>query len=220
MKKPSFERSDAAAQPFHFPYSPDIVPGIVFAIDLVVIAIATAATYLAIPAVAEPKLEYYVFCAIFVGLVYCALAQRAGFYAIGMIMQPFARADDILIAQITSFFLFMSVIIGLDDVGHFHTPWILYFFGASTAGLIAARFAVYVVLRGLSRRKLLGRSMVVLGTGAQASRFLARLGTAKPYFSYMVGVFGTDPEHLPATFEDQPVLGGLDDLLSYARRQK
>ncbi len=220
VKKPTFEPPDAGASAVQYPYTPDIVPGITFLIDMSVIAIAALATYFALMVRITPEFEYYVFCMIFVGLCYLALGHRAGFYAIGTVMRPFSRADDILIAQITSHFLFISVVLALDSLDYFYFPWLLYFFVVTTVSLIAVRILLFIILRNLGRRKVLGRTMVVLGTGAQAQRFISRLATAKPYFSSMIGVFGIDNEHLPKSFEHHPVLGGLDDLLSYARRQK
>jgi Undecaprenyl-phosphate glucose phosphotransferase len=220
VKKPTFEPADTGASTVHYPYTPDMVPGVTILVDAAVIALAALGAYLVVVARLTPESGYYVFCVVFVTLCYLALGQRAGFYAIRTIMQPFSRADDVLIAQITSFFLFLSVVVALDNLDYFSMRWLVYFFCASTAGLIAMRILLFVALRMLSGRGVLGRTMVVLGTGAQASRFITRLATAKPYFSSMVGVFGVDHEHLPKTFEDHPVLGGLDDLLSYARRQK
>jgi len=220
MKKPTFERTEVGASPGRYRYSSDVVPGIALLIDVAMIAFAAMGCYLAIMVRITPELSYYTFCTVFIALCYLALGHRAGFYTINTIMRPLSRADDIMIANITGFFLFYSVIVSLDDIDHYYIPWIFYFFGASTAALIMARVVLFMALRMLSERAVLGRSMVVLGTGAQAARFIARLGDAKPYFSSMIGVFGVDPDHLPSTFEGQPVLGGLNDLLSCARRQR
>jgi Undecaprenyl-phosphate glucose phosphotransferase len=91
------------------------------------------------------------------------------------------------------------------------------FLGATAVGLVAFRLAACAVLAHLSRAKLMGRSMVVLGTGEQSARFVRHLVGANPYFISLDGVFYYRDGGGASEIGGKPVLGGVEELFRRVR---
>lgn len=202
-----------------FPFSPSFLPGLVRVLDGLMIVAAALAAFALAPEVAPADLDKYIFCVIFNLFCYVFLSERAALHSINAIMRPIARADDVMIAIGTAMLLFLSVAFSLKVSEDYSRGWMLAFAGGSIAGVVGARLVFKQVVRGLSQRRLIGRSMAVLGVGEQSRRFLRRIDRAKPYFISVCGVFADQPEAI-SEVEGVPVLGDVEDLIARARAQK
>jgi len=209
-------------------FSPAILPGIVRGLDIVMIMIAAAISYTFLAGRYEYFDEYYTFSTIFVGFIFLVLANRADLYDVNAIMRPLKRADDIMVAVITAFLLLLSMAFSLKVSESFSRLWMFGFAGGGIVTLVAGRLAVCGLLKRLSRRHMVGRNLVVLGTGAQAQRFLRRFSGINPYFARIVGVYADRDAPTAGAWADAcdeglrgvPLLGGLDALLRAARAGK
>ena len=201
-------------------YTSAIIPGLVMAVDIMAIVLSGIATYIAYVRFNFYVIEYYVFAISFVAASTLVLFNRAELYQIGAIMRPVARSDSMLAAVITAFLFFLTIAFSLKASEIYTRVWLYSFAGASFVAVVSCRVLLYRIFRALSRRGMIGRSMVVLGSGPQAVRFLERLGRVRPYFTSVLGVYDPDYRRLGAEVAGQPVLGGIEELIAAARQAK
>lgn len=194
-----------------------LIPGIVLAFDVIVITISGIVA-LALHVYANPYvLGYYIFSVVFIAASAAMIFQRAGLYHVGAIMRPIARSDSAIIGLMTAFMFFLAITFSLKVSDIYSKKWLYSFAGLSLFFVIAMRLVLYWGFLALSRRGLIGRSMVVLGGGPQAESFIERLEKVKPYFTQMLGVYDSELVRHRHHFSGQPVLGGIDDLIAAAR---
>jgi Undecaprenyl-phosphate glucose phosphotransferase len=201
--------------------SPELLPYLVRASDILGIGVAAVAGIALAPGGAWSSRTALVALALFVA-VYCTLAAARHVYAIAAIMRPSRCIDDILIASSMAAMFVAATLWGLG-VGDRDLGLLGAAVGAGAIAAIAAgRYALRWGFEMLWRRGVLGSSMVVLGTGAQAERFLRRMRETSPYFCKVVGVFSAESAGPPGQdrVADHRILGGVEDLLAWARTRK
>ncbi|HKK28897.1 MAG TPA: exopolysaccharide biosynthesis polyprenyl glycosylphosphotransferase, partial [Alphaproteobacteria bacterium] len=202
----------------NFQYSSAIVPGIVLASDFLAIVIAGALSYFWFVEYSIYTLEYYVFAVSFVVFVSIILLDRAQLYETSIIMGPIWRSDGILVALATAFLFLLSIAFSFKATEVFARAWVLSFFVTSFFVVWTFRGVLREVFKSLARQGLMGRSLVVLGSGEQARQFLERLHRVDPHFTSVSGVFDRETCERPTELAGHRVLGGLDDLVEAARR--
>lgn len=206
-------------RPRRFPYSPDLVPGVTYAAELLIIGLVGFVLW-SLPAFHHPEYNaQHAFAIIFVMASYAHLTTWAALGHINAIMRPIRQADNVAVSIVTSFLFLLTVIYGLDVAFMFDSRWILSFLLAALVGVLGLRVGAFALLRVLSRRRVIGRNLVVLGTGAQSARFLRKIQRDPPYFTEVLGVFAVDADSASGEWEGFPILGDIDDLLRYARNE-
>ncbi len=201
-------------------YTSAAIPGLVMAADVAAIVLSGTVPYFAYVHYNSYVLEYYIFAIGFVTAAALLLFNRAELYQISAIMRPVARSDSVLAALITAFLFFLTIVFSLKASEVYSRFWLYVFAGSSFVAVVACRVVLYRVFRALSRRGMIGRTMVVLGSGPQAKRFLERFGRVNPYFTTVVGVYDQDHHRLGSEVAGQPVLGGIEELIAAARHAK
>jgi Undecaprenyl-phosphate glucose phosphotransferase len=207
----------APSSPAEFRWSPDLVPGLVHAVELAGLALVGALLCTASAYVAQDYFQQYVFCAVFVVISYSYLTRWASLVHLNAYMRPIAQADNVVVALMTSFLFLLSILYGLDVAYIMAWQWLATFFAAGVAMVLGVRLTAFSVLKLLSRRRVIGRNLVVLGTGPQGARFLRSLNRDQPYFTEVLGVFAAGERPRGDRFESFPVLGDIGDLLREAR---
>jgi Undecaprenyl-phosphate glucose phosphotransferase len=162
-------------------------------------------------------LDYYVFAVGFVTFASITLLSRADLYDVDAIMRPISRSDFLIVAVVTAFLLFLTIIVTLKTQDIFSNRWLVAFALSSVVALVATRLLACQSLQALGRRGVIGRRLVVLGTGEQARQFLRRLAAINPYFTAVDGVFASEGEPAVEALEGHPVLGGFEAMIAHAR---
>ena len=163
---------------------------------------------------------YYVFALVFVTAVALILFERAELYQMSAIMRPVARSDSLLVALVTAFLFFLTIAFSLKASEIYSRLWLYSFAGASFLSVITCRVLLYRAFRSMSRHGMIGRSMVVLGSGPQGSRFLEQISRVKPYFTSVLGVYAQDHHQFDTHVAGYPVLGGIEELIAAAREAR
>ncbi|MEL6264104.1 MAG: undecaprenyl-phosphate glucose phosphotransferase [Pseudomonadota bacterium] len=196
------------------------LPGILVLLDALTVVLSGAAAHWLLIDYHPVTLEYYVFGIGFITFATLTLLSRADMYEVDAIMRPISRSDFLIVAVITAFLLFLTIVVTLKVQDIFSTRWLLTFGASAIVSLITMRLIAWRVLQSLGRSGVIGRRLVVLGTGAQAERFLSRIGTIKPYFTSIEGVFASGGAPWPDAVEGHPVLGGFEAMLTYVRTHR
>lgn len=198
-------------------FSSSMIPGIVTMFDILAIALPGTILFVTGHSSNLYVLEYYIFAIAFVTAISVVLLNYADLYQISAIMRPIERSDSVLAVLVTSFLFFLTIAFSLKASEIYSRAWLFSFAGTSFVAVIACRILLYRLFRLLSRKGMIARTMVVLGSGQQAKQFLERLSRVDPYFTTVLGVY--DPHHrkLGLSVAGQPVLGDVEDLIAAAR---
>lgn len=194
-----------------------IVPGLVGLLDAFLLGLCALLTYRRLVIFSHETVDIYVATTFFVCFLALFLFQRAGLYEIDAIMRPLRFSDTVIAAIATSVLFFLSIVVALRAGAGLSFTWLLAFAGSGVVVLITARMLVYLFLLRLSRKELIGRTLVVYGDGEQARRFLKRIDEVRPYFTVVRGVYADAGEQTPTEVAGRPVLGGTDRLLRDVR---
>jgi Undecaprenyl-phosphate glucose phosphotransferase len=210
-----------ASAPIGYRYSPEILPGIFRAIDMSAFVVSAGVSSLLFFYPIYTNVNFYAFAVVFCAFMFNIAASKTQLYAHDTLMRYGGRFDDLLLAGMVAVLLFLSVTISLGALEEYEMRWVLSFAGGAFLVQATARLTGCWVLRRMAARRMIGRTMAVLGVGEQTARFLRRLDAAKPFFTDIVGVFDPDPAGVgPRLFHGRPVHVGVDALLAAAREQR
>jgi len=214
----SFRVADRQAR---YLLTPVVLPEIVWLADLAAImlsALAAAAVFTA--PWADPS-RYAVYVAI-AAAAYFLVARMADLYSLAVISNPFSRTDKVILAISAAVLIMLGVSLGLRAWDPRGWSWSAAFGGLAVVMLLSGRVLAWLGFRRLGERGVIGRGLMILGAGEQASRFLRRLRKTKPYFFSITGVYESVPGEAEGAdqIEGTPVLGGVEDLLAHLRSQR
>ena len=198
-------------------FTPDIIPGVVHAAELGAIALSGALILLAVDFGQSEYPSQYTFCVIFVVICFSYLTHWGSLVRLNALMRPLANSDNLILSVVISFLFLLSILYGLDVAYIVHWQWLLLFLVTAATAVLTVRLVAFRLLLALSRRRVIGRNLVVLGTGAQSARFLRSIIRDQPYFTDVLGVFTTESDFREENWEGFPVLGGIAELLGQAR---
>lgn len=201
-----------------YAYPSSVLPGLIAFLDAIVLGFSGLVCYIAILDFNYFTFDYYVFSIVFISSMTLALFNRADLYTINAIMRPISISDYIIISILTSFLLFLSIVFSVKVTDIYSRLWIFSFGTLSFFMIMLMRVLMYRLLRSLSRKRVIGRKLVVLGAGEQGIRFLRRIDEVQPYFTDVNGVYDRSHDELEDNVAGHPVLGGFEDLVQAARR--
>jgi Undecaprenyl-phosphate glucose phosphotransferase len=131
-----------------------------------------------------------------------------------------SRLDGVLLAVAAAAALFSAASFAFGATSAHPPLWTALFAVAGFTLIAAMRFVARAAVLSLNRRGVIGNTMVVLGTGDRARRFLDRFHRADPLLSRIAGVFALDGKPSEGALLGHPVRGGLDELIRLARQHK
>lgn len=202
------------------PISSQVVPGLFFLLDSIIILLCAAIMH-ALFVGHQPLAEaHYVVAATFVWLVTVMLFGFSSLYQFEAIMRPLAFADRIAVVFATTFLFLLAAAFSLKISDTFSRLWIGTFAGSACLGILAARTAASVALNELADRAMFRRRVAVVGYGPQVRQLLDFLENSNPAFISVVGTFIDDDPNETANWAHErfPRLGEVDDVVRYARR--
>lgn len=221
MNKTAFRRGEDLAEPgAEFRFSPAVLPDLVALVDVVAILLAATLAYVAILDWNPRTLEYYVFATGFIAVAAVFLLNRGGMYGMGAIMRPLPRSDIVIVSVGAAFLFFLTIAFSLKVSEIYSRLWTYGFAGGAVILVMAGRVAAASILARMARERLIGRNLVVLGTGRQAERFLERMARVSPYFTAFGGVFSLTSAEGAQSCAGLPVLGDAEDLVARARENR
>ncbi|MEM9780996.1 MAG: undecaprenyl-phosphate glucose phosphotransferase [Pseudomonadota bacterium] len=196
------------------------LPGITVMLDATALILAGIACYATLIEFHPVTLEYYLFGIAFVTFATIVLLSRADMYEIDALMRPISRSDFLIVAVVTAFLLFLTIVVSLKVQDIYPRLWLVSAVIACVVSLVLMRVATSRVLKWMGHKGMIGRRVVVLGTGRQAEQFLRRITTIQPYFTQVEGVFASTSGLDGTAVEGYPVLGGFDAMIAFVRRER
>jgi Undecaprenyl-phosphate glucose phosphotransferase len=198
-----------------FSISSHVIPGLVVALDSLVILSAALVTYLVLVSDVVTDPSYYSAAVAFVWLATMMLMNFAGLYQFEPIMRPVAFVDKVLIAFATTFLFLLAAAFALKVSEEYSRLWVSSFaFTACTVTILFRLFAAGI-LGALADRRVFSRNVIVVGAGEQARKLLVHIDKTRPQFVSVMGLFAESPHDLVDA--RYPTLGRINDLESYIR---
>ncbi|HEY1362523.1 MAG TPA: undecaprenyl-phosphate glucose phosphotransferase [Xanthobacteraceae bacterium] len=217
MLHTAFPIAETATEPRRrFSISSQVIPGLMAAVDSVVILGVALISFLAVVGdrVEDPSL--YLAATAFVWLVTLLLFNFAGLFQFEPILRPLAFADKLVIAFATTFLFLLAAAFSLKISAQFSRIWIGSFAAAACTATLVVRLAVAQLLGRLADRRVFTRNVVIAGGGEQARKLIGYIEKAQPRFVSVLGLFAASPAEAGGHGR-YPVLGSIDELAAYAR---
>jgi Undecaprenyl-phosphate glucose phosphotransferase len=200
--------------------SPTVVVGMLRAVEAVIVFLAAILGYLT----RYPALENFGTLELYAGVLAVLLTtnifQIAGLYSFPGLTNLFVQSGRLLMA-------WAAVILSLLALG-FMTKvplvdtsrlWVGLWFVYGFFGLFTARLILKHRIQGWQRAGLLTRNIVILGAGPHGERLVDHFDRHVGSAERLVGLYDDrGGERVPSEIGGYPVLGNLDALLDYVRK--
>jgi Undecaprenyl-phosphate glucose phosphotransferase len=196
-----------------FRLSPIVVSVVSGAFDfLLVVAIAAAAAAVYSRATDRPVKYTWIVTAILAATLFVGGFERMGGYSLKRSYQLKWQIMHRLIVwtATVSYLLLLGFADRKSDI--YSRAWELSWIGIVPAALVARSYLLQRVLEVCGRTGSLARNVVIIGTGIEAQRLIAKLQGSSKNTVVVRGVFDDDPR-LPVSVCGVAALGTTDDLL-------
>ncbi len=156
-----------------------------------------------------------------VPLVAVALMQRFGLYRIAEMGQLTKQLPRVLFAWLNVFAIFAVAIFFLKAGPEFSRVWMASWCAAGATAIVIHRITIAALVKRWTRQGRLFRRAVVFGSGDIAHTVLGELEDDVTNDLRIAGVFDDRGEdRVPELMRGYPLLGGIDDLVNYARQTR
>lgn len=196
--------------------SSEVLPGVMGLLDSFAILSVAFVSYVFLIGRSATDMDLYAAAVAFVWLVAVMLMNFAGLYRFEPIMRPITFADKIIISFVTTFMFLLAAAFSLRISTDYSRIWVGTFAVGACTMTIVLRVAASYLLEKLADNRVFARNVLIVGTGEQMRRLLSHLSSAKPRFVKVLGLITHCPNDMGGL--PWPVLGGLDDLVPYIRR--
>ena len=207
----------AAIPPAHrqFSLSESVVSGIVRLVDAAAIALAGIIAYHALIGWDAGSFQVYL-NAILVGIVLMvSFFHYAGLYDFNTLVSwPDRTRQMVLLSALVIFVL--AVVLKISS--QYHSIWFVATFVGSTVLMFSLRGGARYVIGRLARSGTLVRNIAIVGASGQAKHLVERLRREEAPWKRIIGIFDDRRTRITEEIDGFPVLGNLDDLVSYVRR--
>jgi Undecaprenyl-phosphate glucose phosphotransferase len=141
----------------------------------------------------------------------------SGLYRFDVITNPMHRIFKLISLIVSIFLFFLSVAFFLKVTDDFSRVWATTWLAAMILLIPVGRAAGTKLLRGLARRDLVGKNIIVYGAGAQAVSIIRHIEAANRPWDRIIAVFDDRKTRTETATMGYPVVGDLNDLLDWAR---
>jgi Undecaprenyl-phosphate glucose phosphotransferase len=164
------------------------------------------------------SLYYYSFGIISLSTVVVFTFHKVGLYEITSFFNPKAYFLKILGVLITTLVLFLSLAFALKISDQFSRVWVFSWFIISFPLIVSGREIFSYLFRQFVKTGKITRKIALVGTGRQAKTFINKIAASKNSWIKIEGVFDDRLERNSPAFMGFPILGTIDDLVNFARK--
>jgi Undecaprenyl-phosphate glucose phosphotransferase len=201
--------------------SPSVFAGLVRLAEFALVCLAGAAVY---AVYIEPQIGHqpaYMVVMPLVAMVAVLGFEIADTYHVGAFRAPARTLPRLATAWVVVFLLAFAAMFFLKLEGVFSRAFFSMWFLGGLAILAGGRIVLASVTRQLSRQGQLDRRTAIVGGGEPAERLLAALSRQPDNDLRILGIFDDRADdRSPDLVAGYPKLGGIDDLVAYARHAR
>ncbi len=141
-------------------------------------------------------------------------------YRIGALLQPVSFLRRMLPVALFVLLAFIGFLFALKVSDRLSRVWVFTWFLASSSGLVLGRIMMSWVLAKVAKAGHLARRIVIVGGGDRGKQLIEHLRSRNDPLNHIVGVFDDRLERTDAEVSGVPMLGTVEDLLTYARHHR
>ena len=149
-----------------------------------------------------------------------AALKQAGLYEVGAICNPTDQLPKIIATLALTFLVCLALAFALKISDAFSRSWVFSWFLSSALLLCVARILWQIPLLRWAKKGLVARSIVIVGASEQAIKFIDQLNLSDEPWLKITGIFDDRRAQIGSTFMQLPVLGTMDDLITFARESQ
>ncbi len=138
-------------------------------------------------------------------------------YRLDAIARPAHHLRRLLTAVSVAFLLLIAFLFAFKVSADLSRVWVFSWFAVSTAMLLGGRFVFASFLVKSARAGKLSCNIIILGGGDHGRRLIRHMASLDEPWNNIVGVFDDRTDRVERNIEGYPVLGNLDDLVTFAR---
>jgi Undecaprenyl-phosphate glucose phosphotransferase len=159
----------------------------------------------------------FVFVAI-IGLLCANGFQLAHLYTHSTLRAPLRRLGRVLLAWALVLLVFAAALFFTKTGENFSRGWVVCWFLVGASGLALNRIVLSLLVRRWTRERRLCRNLVVVGSGIEATRFVAMVDAAHNAEVEIVGLFDERLNDRRSIRADHGPPGNIDELTEFCRR--
>lgn len=198
--------------------SESIVSGIVGVSDSLILFLSGLIYFLAIVGWTPDAYQSYLAAVMISTGMTVGVLRYAGLYDFNTLAAWPRRMRDLVMLVTLVAAVLASVALAFRIDTQFSQVWFFATFGTSAAVMALSRGVAIVIIRRWARQGVLVRNVAIVGAGGQGHHLVSRLKLKDAPWKRIVGVFDDRRTRVEKHVDGFPVLGDLDDLVTYVRR--
>ena len=148
------------------------------------------------------------------------LFHFASLYTFEAFSAPFRNISKLAVVIGTAFCLLIAVTFSLNVSDFFSNTWIYSFAIASIIMIIAGRVIGHTIINYMAAKQMFARSVIIVGSDRRAEMLIEKIDNENPKLNNIIGIFDDRTERAGPEVCGYPVLGNLDELQRYIRKNK
>jgi Undecaprenyl-phosphate glucose phosphotransferase len=201
--------------------SPEVVVGLVRAIDVFLVVAAGAAAfalYISVTGRSAAEMERYLLTSLVGAILFAVAFQRIGGYSLrqlSMLQWQLTRAASVWSVTVCILLLlgFVSKVSATYNRG-----WALAWMVTAVGFILSERGIVRFAIPHCVKEGLLAHNVVIVGAGEEGERLITKLQQSQDKSIVIQGVFDDRLSRVPDSLCGCNVVGTTDDLIRYARQ--
>jgi Undecaprenyl-phosphate glucose phosphotransferase len=210
-----------AAQRFKPAYSPIVLAGLVRLIEAVLIMVIGFAVHMSYVEPIDGFSRYYLAAIVGIALLSMVAFQAADIYQVQAFRGHEKQYMRLASAWSAVFLIVIAASFFAKASGQFSRLWLGGFYVLGLLGLIAFRYALFLLVRRWTREGRLDRRTVVVGIDANGESLIRSLASQRDSDVRVIGAFDDrGDERSAASCGGVSKLGTVDDLVEFARHTR
>jgi len=155
-----------------------------------------------------------------VGILYLMLASRG--YALSLLSNPVSQITRLLVNGTVLAVLEWLALVLLQFAPASLWPWNgpINIVSGAVLAMCLTRLVVYRALLNLADRRLIVRTVAVIGSGPHGQHLIESLMQRREAWTRIIGIFDDRNDRAPREVAGYPVEGTVNDLIDYARQRR
>ena len=143
---------------------------------------------------------------------------QSGFYEFDAVSKPSRHIYKMLGIIGVVFLVFLSLAFALKVSGQISRVWVFSWFLATSFLICVERYLIKSLFYKMAQTGQLSRRIIIVCASEQCEKLLQQIKLKNEPWLNIVGIFDDRQGRIGKTFHGYPVLGTLEDVLDYSRR--
>jgi Undecaprenyl-phosphate glucose phosphotransferase len=197
--------------------SQSIISGLAALID-VLISFSSGMLIFWLYVIDEPeKVGLYLAAVALYSLLMLQSFHMAGLYRFTRILTPHRQIVILAGICVVLFLVLTTCVFALKISLEFSRVWAFSWLITNVTGIVAARFALYKIIRRLSNQGQIGRKIAIYGGGEQGTRLIRHIDQLHEPWNRIVGIFDDRTDRVESDLKGYPLIGNAEDLVDWCR---